>query len=59
MFIPTELLVCERIEEHEREAERLHLIRLVKGGATDQLNRHGWPLFQPKKRDQRSEPSKN
>ena len=59
MFIPTEMLVRERMEEHEREAERLHLIRLVKDGVTDQINKHGWPLFQNKRSGQRPQPSKN
>ncbi len=59
MFLPTEFLVRERMDEREREVEKIQLIRLVRDGVSDQLKRHGSWLFVNDKTAKKPEPSKN
>ncbi len=59
MFLPTDFLVQERLQEREREVEKLQLVRLVTDGLTDQLQRYGAHLFGGNKADKQPKPSKN
>ena len=59
MFLPTEFLLKERMDEREREVEKIQLVRLVKDGLTDQLQRHGARLFDTNKANKQPKPSKN
>ena len=60
MFLPTEIILRERMEEREREVQRIQLLRLVKDGVSDQLKRHGAWWFQDEQQPpKKTEPSKN
>lgn len=41
MLIPSELLVQERHQELLREAEKVHMVRLVKASISDRLQKYG------------------
>jgi hypothetical protein len=59
MFLPTEFLLQERLQEREREVEKIQLVRLVTDGLTDQLQRYGARLFDTNKAEKQPKPSKN
>jgi hypothetical protein len=47
MLIPSELLVQERVQEHDREAEHMRLVQMVVPAETlvERLRRFGAELF--------------